>query len=358
MFDTLFDSDKRHYAKCQKLCKKVLALEDEFSKKSDEDLLATTYALQKRLENGKTLEDILPEAFANAREASKRVLHQFPYPVQVLGGILIHYGDIAEMKTGEGKTLTAVMPIYLNALEKKGAHVVTVNEYLAQRDTQWMGEIYRFLGLSVGCNLHELSKDAKREAYACDITYTTNSELGFDYLKDNMVLQVEDRVLRGLHYAVLDECDSILIDEARTPLIISGTGPKIDGSYIQANEFVQTLKKEDVEIDEEQDSASLSESGIHKAEKFYGVSNFYTKENNPLVHYTNNALKANFRMHKGVEYIVENDEIMLVDAFTGRKMEGREYSNGLHQALQVKEGLGIKQESRTLATITYQNFFR
>jgi preprotein translocase subunit SecA len=279
--------------------------------------------------------------------------------VQVLGGILLNDGDIAEMKTGEGKTLTAVMPIYLNALEGKGAHVITVNEYLADRDAKWMGDIYRFLGLSVGCNLHSLSPSEKREAYACDITYTTNSELGFDYLRDNMVMEPSQRVLRGLHYAVLDEVDSILIDEARTPLIISGPGEILDENYIHADRFVKGLKRDtDFSIDQEDRSASLTEKGIRKAEKAFKIENIYNGRNADLVHYIQNALRANYIMSRDVEYVVGDDEIILVDQFTGRKMEGREFSDGLHQAIQAKEGVGIKQETQTLATITYQNFFR
>lgn len=355
---TLFNSEKRHYAKAEKLCKKVLALENAYSSKSDEELQGETERFKQLLENGKSVEDILPEAFATAREAAKRVLHEFPYPVQVLGGVLLHYGDIAEMKTGEGKTLTAVMPIYLNALEGKGAHVVTVNEYLAMRDAEWMGEVYRFLGLSVGCNLNKLNRLEKRLAYEADITYTTNSELGFDYLRDNMVHSVEDRVLRGLHYAVLDECDSILIDESRTPLIISGPGPVLESSYVEADDFVKQLKESDVELSIEDHSAVLSESGIKKAEKYFHVDNFYIPEHYMLVHYVGNALRAHYLFHNGVEYVVSNDEIVLVDQFTGRKMEGREYSDGLHQAIQAKERVGIKNETVTYATITYQNFFR
>ncbi len=358
VLENLFNSEKRHYAKAQKLQKKVLALESVYASKSDDELREETIRLRGLLERGKSLEDILPEAFATAREASKRVLHEFPYPVQVLGGVLLHYGDIAEMKTGEGKTLTAVMPIYLNALEGKGAHVVTVNEYLAQRDASWMGQVYEFLGLSVGCNLNKLNRSEKRDVYACDITYTTNSELGFDYLRDNMVRSVEDRVLRGLHYAVLDECDSILIDESRTPLIISGPGPVLESSYIEADDFVKSLKQKDVEISVEDHSAVLSEEGIRKAESFFHVDNFYKPENYLLVHYVANALKAHYIFHNGVEYVVSNDEVVLVDQFTGRKMEGREYSDGLHQAIQAKERVGIKNETVTYATITYQNFFR
>jgi preprotein translocase subunit SecA len=355
----MFDSDKKEFREAEKLTQKILAKENEYANKSDDELKAVTASLRNELAKGKKMEAILPDAFAAAREASKRVLGLFPYPVQVLGGVLLNDGDIAEMKTGEGKTLTAVMPIYLNALEGKGAHVITVNEYLADRDAKWMGDIYRFLGLSVGCNLHSLSPAQKREAYACDITYTTNSELGFDYLRDNMVMDAGDRVLRGLHYAVLDEVDSILIDEARTPLIISGPGEVLDQNYLSADRFVKGLKKDtDYTIDNEDRSASLTEKGIQKAEKAFKIANIYNGKNAELVHYIQNALRANYIMTRDVEYVVGDDEIILVDQFTGRKMEGREFSDGLHQAIQAKEGVGIKQETQTLATITYQNFFR
>ena len=359
LLGNLMDSEKHHYSSAQKDAKKVLALESAYAAKSDEELKKTTEELRAKLEKGASLKSILPDAFAAAREASKRVIGEFPYPVQVLGGVLLHDGDIAEMKTGEGKTLTAVMPIYLNALEGKGAHVVTVNEYLADRDAKWMGDIYRFLGLTVGCNLHSLSANGKREAFACDITYTTNAELGFDYLRDNMVTDKSQRVLRGLHYAVLDEVDSILIDEARTPLIISGPGPVLDNNYLQADRFAKScILDKDVTVDHEDNAATLTDSGIRKAEKAFKIDNIYAMGNAPLLHYIQNALRANFVMKKDVEYVTGDDEIILVDQFTGRKMEGREFSDGLHQAIQAKEGVGIKQETQTLATITYQNFFR
>ncbi|MDY6035216.1 MAG: preprotein translocase subunit SecA [Bulleidia sp.] len=355
----IFDSEKRHFHKAEVLADKVMKLEDEYANKSDEQLRQTTTLLQNKLASGASLQDVLPDAFANVREAARRVLNEFPYRVQVLGGVLLHDGDIAEMKTGEGKTLTAVMPIYLHALEKKGAHVVTVNEYLAKRDVQWMGQVYTFLGLSVGCNLHSLNADEKRAAYACDITYTTNSELGFDYLRDNMVMDKSQRVLRGLHYAVLDEVDSILIDEARTPLIISGPGPVLDQHYLQADRFAKSCKVNvDFEINREDQAVVLTEDGIRKADKSFGVDNIYDGTHAELVHYIQNAMRANYLMSKDVEYVVGDDEIILVDAFTGRKMAGREFSDGLHQAIQAKENVGIKQETITLATITYQNFFR
>lgn len=355
----IFDSEKRHFHKAEVLADKVMKLEDEYANKSDEQLRQTTTLLQNKLASGASLQDVLPDAFANVREAARRVLNEFPYRVQVLAGVLLHDGDIAEMKTGEGKTLTAVMPIYLHALEKKGAHVVTVNEYLAKRDAQWMGQVYTFLGLSVGCNLHSLNADEKRAAYACDITYTTNSELGFDYLRDNMVMDKSQRVLRGLHYAVLDEVDSILIDEARTPLIISGPGPVLDQHYLQADRFAKSCKVNvDFEINREDQAVVLTENGIRKADKSFGVDNIYDGTHAELVHYIQNAMRANYLMSKDVEYVVGDDEIILVDAFTGRKMAGREFSDGLHQAIQAKENVGIKQETITLATITYQNFFR
>ena len=355
----LFSSERRHYHKAQKEAQKVLALEDIYASKTDEELKAVTTALKERLQKGETTDDILPDAFAAAREASRRVIGEFPFAVQVLGAVLLHAGDIAEMKTGEGKTLTAVMPIYLNALEGKGAHVVTVNEYLAKRDAEWMGDIYRFLGLSVGCNLHSLTRSEKRQQFACDITYTTNSELGFDYLRDNMVMHVRNRVLRPLHYAVLDEADSILIDESRTPLIISGAGAPADQMYLRADRFAKMCVRDlDYEISRSDNSISLTEEGIHKAEKAFGVGNIYSGLNPMLVHYIQNALRANYLMTKDVEYVVSDDGITLVDQFTGRRMPGREFSDGLHQAIQAKENVSIKQETQTLASITYQNFFR
>lgn len=359
LFGNLFDSEKRHFHQAEVLADKVLKLEETYAQKSDDDLREVTRQLQEKIQAGASLKDVLPDAFANAREAAKRVLNEFPYRVQVLGGILLHEGDIAEMKTGEGKTLTAVMPIYLHALAGKGAHVVTVNEYLAKRDAEWMGRVYTFLGLTVGCNLHSLSESEKRDAYACDITYTTNSELGFDYLRDNMVMRKEQRVLRGLHYAVLDEVDSILIDEARTPLIISGPGPVLDQQYIQADRFAKSCKRDvDFEIDREDRTVVLTDAGLKKADRAFGIENIYNGEHASIVHYIQNAMRANYLMTRDVEYVVGDDEIILVDQFTGRKMAGREFSDGLHQAIQAKENVGIKQETITLATITYQNFFR
>ncbi|MEE3425176.1 MAG: preprotein translocase subunit SecA, partial [Erysipelotrichaceae bacterium] len=296
---------------------------------------------------------------AVAREAAKRVIGEFPFFCQLEGAYVLHRGDIAEMKTGEGKTLTSVMAVYLNALEGKGVHVVTVNEYLAQRDSEWMGQIHRFLGLTVGLNLRALTPAQKRAAYECDITYTTNSEVGFDYLRDNMVTRVEDRVLRELNFALVDEVDSILIDESRTPLIISGGEKKTANLYINADRFVKRLKKdEDYVIDVKDKNVQLTEEGVHKGEKAFNVENLYDLDNTSLVHYIAQALKANYIMTRDVEYVVEDNEVIIVDQNTGRKMPGREYSDGLHQAIQAKEGVPIKQETTTWATITYQNFFR
>ena len=354
----LLNSEQRHYSKAKKLQEKVLSYENEYQHLSDEDLKNKTTEFRTRLSH-QTLDDLLPEAFATCREAARRVLGEFPYPVQILGGILLHFGDVAEMKTGEGKTLTATMPIYLNALEGKGAHVITVNEYLASRDAEWMGEVYRFLGLSVGVNLRELSFSGKKEAYTSDITYTTNSELGFDYLRDNMATTKEGKVQRGLHFALIDEVDSVLVDESRTPLILSGFGEQVSSYYIQADQFAKRCKRDlDVEIILEDNAVQLTENGIKKAETHFKMSHLYNSEHAELIHYLQNALRANFMMEKDVEYVIQEDEIVLVDQFTGRKMEGREFSDGLHQAIQAKENVGIKQESKTLATITYQNFFR
>ena len=353
----LFTSEGRHYEKAKKIQKQILDLEEEYSKLSDEKLKEKTIVFKERLKT-ESIEDIMVEAYATCREASKRVINEFPFPVQVLGAVLLHYGDIAEMKTGEGKTLTATMPIYLNALSGKGAHVITVNEYLAQRDASWMGQIYNFLGLSVGVNRHGLLKEQKQEVFNCDITYTTNSEVGFDYLRDNMATRNEDKVLRGLNFAIIDEVDSILIDEARTPLIISGSAESLDVKYMVADNFVKSLSKVDIDVYIEDNSVSLSENGIKKAEKYFKIDNLFNEGYEDLVHFIQNALRANVLMSKDVEYIVSDNEIVLIDKFTGRKMEGREFSDGLHQAIQAKENVGIKQETMTLATITYQNFFR
>ena len=372
---SLFSEEKREISSLGKEADKVLKLEPQMQALSDDELRACTEKYKERLKNGETVEDILYEAFATAREAAYRVINEKPYRVQIMGALAMHKGDIAEMKTGEGKTLTATMAVYANALAGQGVHVITVNEYLAGRDAAWMGEIYRFLGLTVGVNKRELSPKQKKEAYDCDITYTTNSELGFDYLRDNMVTRVEDRVMRGLHMAIIDEVDSVLIDESRTPLIISGGKKNTANLYIQADKFVKTLiapeyetdsftheKKlvsGDYDIDEKTRQVMLSEDGVTKAEKYFKISNLYDVDHTQLVHHINQALRANYIMTKEVEYVVSDEqEIVIVDKFTGRLMPGRAYSDGLHQAIEAKEGVPIKEETSTLATITYQNFFR
>lgn len=358
-FDKLFRIDHRAYKKIERKAKVVFQYEDSFSKLSDADLKAKTGIFKERLKNGETVDQILPEAFATAREAGRRVLGQFPYPVQVFGATVLNEGDVAEMKTGEGKTLTATMAVYLNALEGKGTHVVTVNEYLAQRDADWMGNIYRFLGLTVGVNLREKNTTQKQEAFNCDITYTTNSEIGFDYLRDNMAKSVQSRVLRGLHYAIVDECDSILIDESRTPLIISGGSGITASTYQTADRVVKKMRKDrDYTIDVEKKTCSLTESGVALVEQAFSIDNLYDAKWSDLAHRIQQALKANYIMKRDVEYMVSGDEILLIDGFTGRVMKGREYSDGLQQALQAKEHVSIKPETVTLATITYQNFFR
>ena len=359
LFDKLFNSDKKILAEVERATVPVDQLKDQMAALSDEQLKHKTVEFKERLANGETLDDIQAEAFAVAREAAKRVIGEFPFFCQLEGAYVLHRCDIAEMKTGEGKTLTSVMAVYLNALEGKGVHVVTVNEYLAQRDSEWMGQIHRFLGLTVGLNLRALTPAQKRAAYECDITYTTNSEVGFDYLRDNMVTRVEDRVLRELNFALVDEVDSILIDESRTPLIISGGEKKTANLYINADRFVKRLKKdEDYVIDVKDKNVQLTEEGVHKGEKAFNVENLYDLDNTSLVHYIAQALKANYIMTRDVEYVVEDNEVIIVDQNTGRKMPGREYSDGLHQAIQAKEGVPIKQETTTWATITYQNFFR
>ena len=360
VLDKLFRIDQRAFKKIKKKAVKVLDYEEEMKKLSDEELKAKTQYFKDQIQNnGKTVDDILPEAFAVCREAAKRVIGQFPYPVQVFGATVLNEGDVAEMKTGEGKTLTATMAVYLNALEGKGVHVVTVNEYLASRDAEWMGQIYRFLGLTVDVNLREKDTNGKKQAYLADITYTTNSELGFDYLRDNMATRPQDRVLRGLHFAIVDEADSILIDESRTPLIISGGSGITANSYVTADRFVKSLRKDkDFTYDIKKKSCTLTDKGVDKVEAAFGIENLYDPQYSDLVHRIHQALKANFTMQKDVEYMVSNDEILLIDSFTGRVLQGREYSDGLQQAIQAKEHVTIKPETITLATITYQNFFR
>ena len=358
--EKLFRVDARVLKKYSREADRVLEYEKEMRALSDEDLKAKTPYFKELLKNGSTLDDIKYEAMAVAREAAWRTLHQFPFKVQVIGALVMHDGDVAEMKTGEGKTLTATMAIYLNALAGEGAYVVTVNEYLASRDAEWMGQIYRFLGLTVGCNLRELTPDQKREAHLCDICYTTNAELGFDYLRDNMAKSPRGRVLRGLNYAVIDEADSILIEESRTPVIISGGAKATASQYTVADRFVKTLRRnKDFDVDIKDKTASLTEEGSAKAERMFGIRNLYDPEHQDLVHRIYQALKANYIMNRDVEYMVDNEnQIQLIDQFTGRILKGREYSDGLQQAIQAKEGVEIKQETITLATITYQNFFR
>ncbi len=355
----IFKSENaRNVSKLEKIASKVEALEEDFKKLSDEELKGKTELFKQRIANGEKPIDILPEAFATVREASDRVMGMRHFHVQILGGIALFQGRIAEMKTGEGKTLTETLPAYLVALEGKGVHIVTVNEYLSKRDAEWMGKIFRFLGLTVGVSSHDMNPDQKREAYACDITYSTNNELGFDYLRDNMVVRKEDRVGRGYHFAIVDEVDSILIDEARTPLIISGRGMKSSEMYKTASRFAKSLKTDDYEIDEKERAIRLNEKGVRRAERFFNIDNLSDIEHIELNHHINNALKAQYIMKKDNNYIVKDGEVIIVDEFTGRLMEGRKYSNGLHQAIEAKEGLQIKDENKTLATITFQNFFR
>ena len=356
------------------LVKKVLALEDTYRNMSEEELRSQTAVLKERLAKGETLDDILPEAFAACREACDRVLDMRPYPVQVIGGIILHQGRIAEMKTGEGKTLVETLPAYLNALSGKGVHIVTVNDYLAKRDSEWMGKVFSYMGLSVGLVIHGVENDQRREAYACDITYGTNNEFGFDYLRDNMVTYKENLVQRGFNYAIVDEVDSILIDEARTPLIISGRGDKSTDLYQKADRFVRTLtamrvKEQDEKqetdtvdadyiVDEKAKTATITPRGAEKAEKYFNVENINDADNMTLLHHINQAIKAHGVMKRDVDYVVKDGEVIIVDEFTGRLMLGRRYNDGLHQAIEAKEGVTVARENRTLATITFQNYFR
>ncbi|MFJ7676705.1 preprotein translocase subunit SecA [Peribacillus sp. NPDC097264] len=359
ILNKVFDPNKRELKRLEKVADQVEALADEMASLSDEQLTAKTEEFKKRYQNGETVDDLLVEAFAVVREGAKRALGMYPFRVQIMGGASLHDGNISEMKTGEGKTLTSTMPVYLNAITGKGVHVVTVNEYLAQRDATDMGVLYNFLGLSVGLNLNSHSKEEKQEAYNADITYSTNNELGFDYLRDNMVLYKEQMVQRPLHYAVIDEVDSILIDEARTPLIISGAAQKSAQLYIQANAFVRTLKKDtDYTYDEKTKGVQLTEEGMNRAERAFNIDNLFDITHVTLNHHINQALKAHVAMHLDVDYVVQDGEIVIVDQFTGRLMKGRRYSEGLHQAIEAKEGLEIQNESMTLATITFQNYFR
>ena len=357
--DNLFNmADKKELKKFNKIVDSIDSLEPKFESMSDKELKDMTNVFKERLANGETLDDILPEAFAVVREASKRVLGMRHYRVQLIGGIVLHQGRIAEMKTGEGKTLVGTAPVYLNALTGKGVHVVTVNDYLAKRDKEQMGKVYEFLGMTVGVIVHGQDPQTRRAQYQCDITYGTNNEYGFDYLKDNMVIHKEQMVQRELNYAIVDEVDSILVDEARTPLIISGPGDKSTHLYSDANTFILTLKPDDYEIDEKQKSVALTELGIQKAEVYFNVENITDIAHMELYHHINQALKAHTNMKKDVDYVVKDGEIIIVDEFTGRLMFGRRYSEGLHQAIEAKEGLRIQRESKTLATVTFQNYFR
>lgn len=356
--ERLLNGEKKTLHNLEKTAEQVMALANDMEALSDDALREKTQEYKHRYEEGETLDSLLIEAFATSREAARRTIGEYPYKVQIMGAVAMHQGDIAEMKTGEGKTLTSTMCVYLNALSGKGVHVVTVNDYLAGRDAEWMGQIYRFLGLSVGVNSRPLTPSQKRDAFNCDITYTTNSELGFDYLRDNMVTDVKVRVLRGLHVAIVDEVDSILVDESRTPLIISGGAKKTANLYLQADAFAKRLKGDDFEIDEKTRQIMLSEKGVSVAERYFKIKNLYDVDHTQLVHHITQALKANYIMKNEVEYVVQDDEIVIVDQFTGRTMPGRAYSDGLHQAIEAKEGVSIKEETSTLATITYQNFFR
>ena len=356
---SLFDFEYKELKRFMKIADQIEAKSDEYEKLTDKQLQHKTEEFKKELEKGKTLDDILVDAFATVREAAKRVINEKPFYTQVLGALAIHYGNIAEMKTGEGKTLTSVMPAYLNALTGDGVHIITVNEYLASRDAAWMGQIFEFLGLTVGTNLRDLSPAEKRERYNCDILYSTNNEIGFDYLRDNMVVRKEDRVQRPLNFAIVDEVDSVLIDEARTPLIISGGAMHSNNQYTDAQRFVRDLKEnEDFIIDEKTKSINLTDEGSKKCEKFYGIDNMYDIKYSALVHHINQALRANFTMKNEVDYVVQDGKVVIVDQFTGRLMQGRAFSEGLHQAIEAKEGVKINEETKTLATITFQNLFR
>ena len=375
LFDKVFGTrSQREVKKIQPLVNKVLALESEYAALSEEALKGKTAVFKERLANGETLDDILPEAFAAIREAAWRVLGMKPYPVQLIGGIVLHQGRIAEMKTGEGKTLVAILPCYLNALTGRGVHVVTVNDYLATRDSEWMGKVHRYMGLTVGLVVPGMSNEERRAAYAADITYCTNNELGFDYLRDNMALYKSDMVQRGHAFAIVDEVDSILIDEARTPLIISGKGEDSSKLYEMADTFVKGLRKQvfaktedkevhddydcDYFVDEKAKTVSLTARGIAKAEKYFGIENLADMENTTISHHINQAMKARGLMKKDIDYVIKEGKIIIVDEFTGRLLYGRRYNEGLHQAIEAKEGVTVEGESKTLATITFQNFFR
>ena len=353
------ESDRRELRRINKIANKVEKYAKPMAALSDDELKAKTDEFRARYKKGEDLDHMLPEAFAVAREGAKRVLGLYPFYVQIMGGIVLHEGNIAEMKTGEGKTLTATMPVYLNAISGKGVHVITVNEYLSKRDATEMGQLYNWLGCSVGVNNSEMSPDQKREAYKADIMYSTNSEIGFDYLRDNMAVYKEDQVQRGLNYALVDEVDSILIDEARTPLIISGPGTGTSKLYKQTDRFVKTLKNEvDYKVDLESKTVALTDEGIQKAEKYFNLKNLYDPENTALTHHLDQALRANYIMLLDKDYVVSDGEVLIVDSFTGRVMQGRRFSDGLHQAIEAKEGVQIQEENKTMANITYQNLFR
>ncbi|MDD2427592.1 MAG: DEAD/DEAH box helicase, partial [Eubacteriales bacterium] len=380
LFEKLFGTySERELKKNKNIVDQVLSLDQEYQALSETELKAKTDQFKTRLAAGETLDDILPEAFATVREASHRVLGMKHFPVQIEGGIILHQGRIAEMKTGEGKTLVATLPVYLNALGSNGVHIVTVNDYLARRDSEWMGKIYRYLGLTVGLVVHGVDKEDRKRAYAADVTYGTNNEFGFDYLRDNMVMSLDRCVQRDLNFAIVDEVDSILVDEARTPLIISGHGSESSDLYSQADRFARSLRKKvivqkdtvrtaeemeaieadaDYIVDEKAKSAVLTKRGIEKAEKFFNIENLSDQENYEINHHLNNALKAHGNMHLDQDYVVKDGEVIIVDDFTGRLMFGRRYSNGLHQAIEAKENVEINAENKTLATITFQNYFR
>jgi preprotein translocase subunit SecA len=379
LFEKVFGTHStRELKRIAPIVEKIEALEDEITKLSDEQLQAKTPEFKNRLENGETLDDILPEAFAVVREAAKRILGMRHYKVQLIGGIILHQGRIAEMKTGEGKTLVATLAAYLNALEGKGVHVVTVNDYLAKRDAEWMGQVYEFLGLTVGVILNGVNNKERRESYNCDITYGTNNEFGFDYLRDNMVIYKDEMVQRDLHFTIIDEVDSVLVDEARTPLIISGSSSKSTHLYQQADQLARRLTKgriigevtkmsailnEEIQeegdfvVDEKAKSVTLTAEGVEKVEAYFQLENLADPENMEIQHHITIALKAHNLMHRDKDYVVKDDEILIVDEFTGRLMPGRRYSNGLHQAIEAKESVKVRRESKTLATITFQNYF-
>ena len=355
----IFDHEYKELERFKVIANEVVALDEEMTKLSDKKLQSKTLEFKKRIEDGADVEDILVEAFAVAREAAYRVIGEKPYYVQILGGLAIHYGNISEMKTGEGKTLTSVLPAYANALTGKGVHIITVNEYLAGRDANWMGKIYEYLGLTVGVNYREYSRQEKKDAYNCDIMYSTNNEIGFDYLRDNMVVKAEDRVQRPLNFVIIDEVDSVLIDEARTPLIISGGKMQSANLYMQADKFAKSLKENKGYIyDEKTKAVSLDEEGIKKAESYFNIKNLYDIEHTTLVHFINQSLRANYSMKRDFDYVIQDGKIVIVDQFTGRLMPGRNFSEGLHQAIEAKEGVEINEETKTLATITLQNLFR